>query len=369
MKWLPLLLLLTCNTVLAHSSSNAYLNLGLADGTVTGTLRLRLQDVPWLADMDSNDDSELTWNELQDAEPALHLAVGNNLSLHANDRLCTLQFSDLQLQNLNTGVHVVLPFTAQCPLTTSQLVLQYNLLFDTDASHRGIVELRANGYSYTGVATPSERQLVFDTATAAPTAQAQWAFVKEGVWHIWAGYDHLLFLLALMLPLFLLRDGNKQRWLLPERCRVVRTVLWTVTAFTLAHSLTLLLATLLNLQLASAAVETVIAASVALSGLNVLVPIFSRNHAPVAFCFGLVHGLGFAGALHDLQLPTDAFVRSLLGFNIGVEAGQLALVALAFPLLMRLRKTHCYQRFVQPVLALAIFGTGIAWAFERGLAL
>jgi HupE / UreJ protein len=370
-QWWCLAMLLCSQPLLAHSFSNAYLNLSVAGSAVTGQLRLRLQDVPWLVNLDSNHDLQLGWGELQAGQAALQQVVQQQFAIAADQQDCPLRLSPLHLQKLNTGVFVALPFVAQCPAVLSaapqQLVLNYSVLMRTDASHRGIVELHSGDKTFTEVFTPTQQQLTFDF-TSSPTAAGQLAFVQEGIWHIWTGYDHLLFLLALLLPLFVARDTGLH-WHLPAPKVVMKTVLWTLTAFTFAHSLMLLLATLLELQLASAVVETLIAITVALSGVNVIYPIFSRNHGIVVFCFGLVHGLGFAGALRDLTLPTEQFVQNLLSFNIGVEAGQLALGALCFPLLLYLRNKQYYQRLVQPLLALGIFSIGIAWAFERGVEL
>lgn len=362
---LALLLCVTAAATQAHSFSNAFLSLQVQDNTATGQLQIRLQDVPWLVDLDSNGDTLVTWQELQAGQAALQAAVHEALTFFAGDQSCSQQIGNLQLEQLNTGLFVSLPLTLTCPDRIESLTTNYSLLMKTDTSHRGIVEVHDARHTLTDVFTPERQQIVFDLEAGTP-AFSYLSFIEEGIWHIWTGYDHVLFLLALLLPLFLTRKPGL-RWTLPTGKQVMRAVLLTVTAFTLAHSITLLLATLLDIQLASAAVETVIAISVALSGLNIIYPVFSRSHATMAFCFGLIHGLGFAGALRDLSLPTQQFVQSLLSFNVGVELGQLALVTLVFPLLWYLRNKQYYQRVLQPLVALGIVSIGLMWAVERSV--
>ncbi len=203
-------------------------------------------------------------------------------------------------------------------------------------------------------------------------AVSRWAqfidYAREGVWHIWIGFDHILFLLSLLLPAVLL--WRAPGWLAVETFRAAFVdVFKIVTAFTLAHSITLSLATLGLVSLPSRWVESAIAASVVLAALNNLWPLFHRRRWMVAFGFGLIHGFGFASVLVDLGLPREALALALVGFNLGVEAGQLAIVALFLPLAFTLRRTAFYRRAVMvggSVLIVALAGT---WLIERAFEL
>jgi hypothetical protein len=166
--------------------------------------------------------------------------------------------------------------------------------------------------------------------------------VVEGTWHIWIGFDHILFLLALLLPAVLVRAGRD--WTpTPSLRRAGTEVLKVVTAFTLAHSITLSLAVLGFVSLPSRVVESVIAASVVLAALNNLRGTVDRRRWVMAFAFGLVHGFGFASVLADLGLPQGALALALVGFNLGVEIGQLAIVAVFLPIAFALRATAFYR--------------------------
>lgn len=140
-----------------------------------------------------------------------------------------------------------------------------------------------------------------------------------------------------------------------------------VTAFTLAHSLTLTLAVLDVVDLPSRLVETAIAFTIVLAALNNLFPLVTTRRWSLAFGLGLIHGFGFASALRDLGLPSDALALALAGFNLGVETGQLAIVAIALPLAFVLRQTWLYRRLALPVGSAAVALLALVWCLERGL--
>jgi hypothetical protein len=138
-----------------------------------------------------------------------------------------------------------------------------------------------------------------------------------------------------------------------------------VTAFTLAHSITLTLAALSIVVLPSRFVESGIALSVVLAALNNLFPVVANGRWMAAFGFGLLHGFGFAGALHDLGLPAGSLALSLFGFNLGVEAGQLAIVAVFLPVAFALRSTRAYRRLMFAGGSVVIASVAMLWLVER----
>ena len=198
------------------------------------------------------------------------------------------------------------------------------------------------------------------------------AYVQQGVWHIWSGTDHILFLMALLLPAVLVRvDG---RWLPVTTFRAALiAVVKTVTAFTVAHSITLTLAALGYIHAPSRLVESAIAASVLIAALNNVVPLF-KSHSVLdrawlmAFVFGLVHGLGFANVLFELGLPRQTLLLALVGFNVGVELGQLAIVAVFLPTAFALRGTTLYARAVMQAGSAVVMLLAAVWFVERAFA-
>lgn len=194
-----------------------------------------------------------------------------------------------------------------------------------------------------------------------------WRYLGLGFTHILPlGVDHILFLLALLLPAVMWWE--KGRWRpAPALGKVLLETTGIVTAFTLAHSLTLSLAVFQVVNLPSRLVESVIAFTVLLAALNNLFPLVTTRRWRLAFVLGLIHGFGFASVLWELGLPTDALVLALACFNLGVETGQLAIVALVLPLAFVLRRTWLYQRLALPLGSTAVALLALVWCLERGL--
>ncbi len=250
----------------------------------------------------------------------------------------------MQVDNKTDGAYAVLQLRASCSSATAALDLKYHFLFDSDPTHRGLISFKQAGNTYSLIASPDTRYIRFD-AESSTTVTVLMDYLTEGIWHIWIGFDHILFLLTLLLPAVLVFRHREWQAVEPVRPALL-DVIKIVTAFTLAHSITLALAVFEVVTLPSRLVESVIALSVLVTALNNLRPIFSASRWLFAFVFGLIHGFGFAGVLVDLGLPDNALTVALLGFNIGVELGQLAIVALVFPLAVFIRHTRFYRNWV-----------------------
>jgi hypothetical protein len=237
------------------------------------------------------------------------------------------------------------------------------MLFDLDALHRGLLRLDLDGQTHSAVIAPDAQQQMFQAGEVALLTQFGQFFV-EGVWHIWIGFDHILFLLALLLPVVLVREAGRWRGVV-RFGDSLREVLWVVTSFTVAHSITLSLAALDVVSLPSRLVESAIAVSVVLAAANNLKPLVSQRRWLVAFVFGLIHGFGFASVLAELGLPQETLVLSLIGFNLGVEAGQLVIVAVFLPLSFALRHTNFYRQVVFKGGSALTMALALVWLMER----
>jgi hypothetical protein len=231
-------------------------------------------------------------------------------------------------------------------------------LFDIDAQHRGVLRYTDDGKMQPFVFSKARREL-----TLSHVAPRFTAIVRLGIEHILSGYDHLLFLTALLLPSVLRRRDGK--WIpAPNFRAVLGDVLRTVTAFTLAHSLTLALSAAHWVVLPSRFVESAIAASIVLAALNNLFPVLDADRS-LAFGLGLLHGFGFAAVLSDVGLSGQSFVRTLFGFNLGVEIGQLAVVTAMLPGLYWLRRSRHYPRVGLPLASVAVALVACVWLVER----
>jgi hypothetical protein len=261
------------------------------------------------------------------------------------------------------GHYAVLRFRADCSLRAAELAVRYSLLFEVDPTHRGLLNVVADGHEQPEIL--SRESPLASLNLAFPGRWQQFRdFLGEGIWHIWKGYDHILFLLTLLFPAVVRHRGRG--WEGRESLRdAALDVLKVVTAFTLAHSLTLSLAVLGFVHLPSRWVESAIAVTVLLGALNNLRPVIVERRWVVAFAFGLVHGFGFASVLTDLGLRGASLALALVGFNCGVETGQMAIVLAVLPLAFLVRHTRLYQHAFMPGGAVAISVAAACWLVAR----
>lgn len=367
MRWRSFFLglwLAVAGPVLAHKASDSYLVLNVTGQQVSGQWDIALRDIDFAIGLDADGNGEINWGELRARHADIAAWALSALTLERGG-VCPLQVKQHQVDEHTDGSYAVLVLTGTCPSGAGELGVNYRLLFDQDALHRGLLRVELDGITHSAIMAPDAAQQRFSAQEPSLLAQFGQFFV-QGVWHIWMGFDHILFLLSLLLPVVLVRRAGA--WSGVGRFReALREVLWVVTSFTVAHSITLSLAALGVVSLPSRLVESAIALSVVLAALNNLKPVVQSRRWLIAFVFGLIHGFGFASVLADLGLPKDALALSLVGFNVGVEAGQLAIVAAFLPIAFWLRHTALYLRGVfvgGSVLTLLI---ALVWLAERAL--
>ncbi len=360
-----LLLLVLTAPAFAHKSSDSYLRIDVEQAHISGAWDIALRDLDFALALDADGDSALTWGEIRDARARIFDYALSHLRLLTGAVSCPINSNDVLIDQHSDGAYAVLRFNAQCAVAVDTLGIDYQLLFELDAQHRGLLRLTANGTTQSAVFGPDTRvqKLSLGTATAWSGFRG---YVQLGMQHIAAGFDHLLFLFALLLPAVLRRIDNT--WHSVDRLSpALIAVTKVVTAFTLAHSITLALAVLGVVQLPSALVEAAIAASIIVAALNNVWPMFSEKRWTLAFAFGLMHGFGFSGALTDLGLAREQLASALLGFNLGVEIAQLAFVALVVPTVFVLRRRVPYVRTVLAPGSALIALLGTMWLLERAL--
>ena len=370
----PLALALACTPVLAHKGSDAYLDVqqaeqGAAQPAGADTFRLVLavavRDLDLVVPIDGNADAKVTWGEVKAATPQVLALLNRTANLEAPagssgtvaadasgpQGACRLDWRADGLERRSDGVYFRAAAEARCPAGRA-LNFSYRLLKDEDSTHRLLVAGRIGGRDLLSTLSPQQGSLLLSLETASgggilSAAQSQNPvpsnrlsalrdYFSLGMHHLLQGYDHLAFLLALVLPLQLslrrtpafsperqgqaaagMRHAGRSNWL---------ALLRTVTAFTIGHSITLILATLGLTQASPAWVEPAIALSIAVTALLNLRPVRWQRMDVLALLFGMIHGFGFAGLLLEAAAPGGLLPWALAGFNLGVEAGQLIAV-------------------------------------------
>jgi hypothetical protein len=346
---------------LAHKPSDSYLTIVRDGATLRGQWDVALRDLEAAIGVDADGDGAITWGEVRAKQPAIDAYAMSRLGLRSGGKPCEMSVVAHAIDAHTDGAYSLLTLAGRCDEPAPTLAIDYRLLFDVDPTHRGLLSYSEHGETQSAIFsadTPSST--VGDDGSLAQLR----AYGGEGVWHIWTGFDHVLFLLSLLLPAVLVRSGRAWKASGSFRAAFV-DVAKVVTAFTVAHSITLSLAVLDVVALPARLVESAIALSVVLAALNNVWPWIANGRWLAAFGFGLLHGFGFAGALGDLGLPSSSLAVSLAGFNLGVELGQLAIVAGFLPVAFALRATWAYRRVAFAGGSLAIAALATAWFVER----
>ena len=362
--------LLAAGNALAHSSSNSYLTLSAPEQKLTLRADINLRDIDLIFDLDQNRDGRVTWGETQARAAELETWLAQGLSLSESGQACTLGKADLQASQHADGTYLSAQWQASCPgladVAKARLTLRYSLIFAQDNLHRGLLKVDLPDFQSSAILSPERPEALVAKADNS-ALRVFGRYVVEGIWHIWIGIDHILFLLSLLVlaPLLPSRQRVTQWRAVPQARPAVLDVLAVVTAFTLAHSITLGMSIMKWLEPSPDLIEPAIAISVVVAALNNLIGWGALRRWRLAFVFGLVHGFGFANVLLDLGLPATALAAALGGFNVGVELGQLSIVLVFFPLAWLLRNTGFYRWVVVTGGSLTIAVLGIVWTLER----
>jgi hydrogenase/urease accessory protein HupE len=328
-------------TPAAHTTSTGLATVTVSGSTVDYRLTVLLSELP--------DEAARLLGSAADGNRAsverVAFELRRRITMRAGDAPCRPGRVLIQGSRLGDG-RVSLELAMTCPASPTRLSIRDDW-FDLFGEHyRTVARIETPAGPREAVFLPDARETTIELG-GRPTGSGA-GFFRLGVEHILTGYDHLLFLLAL-----LLRGGR------------LLSLLKIITAFTVAHSITLALAVLGVVTIPARIVEPAIAASIVWVALENLL----RKDAPphrwlVSFCFGLVHGFGFASAIEPLKLPAGRLALALLGFNLGVETGQAFVVVLLLPLLLWMRGSAWEPRIVRAA-SLGVAAFGLVWLVER----
>ena len=349
------LLLATFALLGAAARASAH-EVGLSRGTyvvegdrVTADLVMsRREAASVVSGLDADRDGTLTQEELRAARSATQTAIVDRLRVRSAGQPCPGTLADVRLSE-EDGLEVRATFA--CPGPVAQAEIELGLLDHLAQGHRHIARAAGGVQVTETVLSRGQRAFVVAAPSGAaspPARKDRLSLLALGVEHILTGYDHLLFLFGLVLV------GG--RW---------RSLLWVVTAFTLAHSITLGLAALGVWSPRPSIIEPLIALSIAYVGVENFFVKNAEKRWRITFPFGLVHGFGFAGALREVALPRSDVPAALFLFNLGVELGQVGVLVLVLPLLALLRKQPWFEKHGVRVASVAIIVAGLYWFFTR----
>ena len=358
---------------LAHRSNESYVYFNVADDSLSGRFEVTLPDLDKLLQVDANEDGEVQESELNEAGPKIFEYLSKRLSVEIEGKTIGLEPTDIKLLDAGqVGVFAQIGFdTIGVENVPEELRIHYAPLTDVNSNHAGFILIDSN--TRTGVEeNEAFVSLTFDegdpfktlSLVGEPWMKVFVDFVIHGVWHIWLGFDHVIFLITLLLPSVMIALNRK--WAPEEEFgSAFWNVVKIVTAFTLSHSVTLALAALGIVSLPASFVEAVIAASIIIVALMNIAPSLHRHMLLVVLAFGLFHGFGFANVLAPLPIDPTRKVVGLAAFNIGVELGQIAIVIVVFPILWLLRRWALYPFMAFRLGTLVLVLIAGMWLIER----
>lgn len=355
----------------AHQSSTAYLSIQpFAESTqAKAEYRLAVRDMALVLPLDSNNDQQISWGEINAQQAGLDRLLKNQVLWRNSQTACQLNTRDqpLALDQLAGMTYVVVYLAVDCG-QHSLTALNYQVLAGIDSGHRLIISLKQPNpphQSSTWLVASGETSLA---APVSPTLTTIKTYLPEGIHHLLTGYDHVLFLFCLLVTAVYCRQQGQ--WIAVERpSTAIKHTLYIATAFTIAHSITLTLAVLNLVSVPAQWIESIIAFSIALAALNNLFPVLGQQQIRIAFGFGLIHGFGFANVLSDLPINSWSKGVALLSFNLGIELGQLACILVFFPIALALRHGTFYRVVVFRAGSLLACILALLWMIQRILGL
>ena len=373
-----LLTLLLGAAASAHQTGNSYINIRQVDDQLAIDLDFYVRDLGNLLQEVSKPGDPApappSPDQLQALQPRITEVVQRSFKLEIDEKNTPLTFKAQSVTLHNDGLYVRQQFVGPAVDAKAKfIVIRYEFFTQNDKLGRAFMRLMLNGDEISSVfdqPNAIQRFAIGDTKRSATIL----LFAKEGAKHIWEGIDHLLFLLTLLLPGLLLWR-HEVAAPTPENPKPVRGTkeaeifaLKVVTAFTIAHSITLGLATFGLVSLPEKLIESLIAFSIIASAAINLQKKYRINHWQLAFVFGLIHGMGFANGLKELGLSASYFLETLLAFNAGVELGQLSIVLLvSIPMLLFVRSEIAKHR-VMTWGSIAVLAISTVWLVQRLMA-
>ena len=351
-----LLLLAGAGSVFAHNPDTSYARVEITPRAVTFKFTYDFATLQRMTRLDVDGDRRVTRAELEAAAPAIQRFIRSHVFPDFNQR--EAEFGEPQSPTWPADAGDAVPerdfgqrlasFASRNPVLTApeDVALTFDFFGELGERHTVLGVFTWNGHEDDVIFTRFEPDYLYDTGFRAPASEQIAQYFRLGVKHIFLGYDHVAFLLAL---LFVKRFVD---------------LLKIITAFTAAHTLTLALAVLQIVKLPAQLVEIGIAVTIMYVAAENLWPASTRHRWMVTFGFGLVHGFGFANVLRELGLPSGGLARSLVAFNLGVEAGQVVIVAALWPALLWAGKQSWAPR-LKIALSVGLLCLGAAWFAER----
>lgn len=369
--------ILSATRLSAHVSGENYLFLEFLDDSIRGRVEIKVEDLAGKLNLDVEENGKASLAKLEKTTASIDAYVQQHLSMAPSGGSPYPFKIDRMTFFEGEGGWAQYYFTIPASPLPDFLEIEMTTLMESDRMHRALVVTEKGQWpsddyemNIAMVFSESNSSQILDVQNP-PSVQTPWSMIWQGVLHIWIGIDHILFLVALALPIVLVKQSSV--WQPSQGLgSTLMKLLKIVTVFTIAHSITLALASLGLVQLPSRLVESVIALSIALVAINNIIGRSPKTSLVVTFLLGLFHGLGFASVMADLPFriaELQNLLLIILAFNFGVELGQLGILIVLFPVIFALRKSTLYVPVVLRGGSAVLVLIAGYWFVERAFAL
>jgi hypothetical protein len=351
--WLPF----ASSFAFAHKSSDSYLQWRVDQAQhIVGHWDIALRDLDRVLDLDKNGDQTITWGELKTRLPEIASPfLAQQVALAVNGTPCQLEVSSQSLVEHSDGVYLRHALRSSCQLQRdAHVVVDYRFMKDIDPQHRGLLRLEDSTTSIQVVLDPTQPTRTIRGDDALPGSFT--AFFQSGLQHIAAGADHVLFIALLVMGALLRQRATGSVW---------RSLFMVITAFSVAHSVTIALTALGLVRADANIIEPLIALTVLLTAIDTWRPFLPGPRWLLVSLFGFLHGFGFAGGLAPLSPEPDELIPSLLGFMLGVEAGQLLIAVAAYVVLTFFLRGHARAAWTTRLVCAPIAIVAAVWVVQR----
>lgn len=376
-RWMLCIALIAFSTgpMGAHNTGESYLYLQVYPESLGGRFEIALSDLNPALGL-SGTEGEITEDNLDARIGFLHDYYLEHVKLSSEQGPLAIEFTTHEYLQAHDGFALLSFDLSGFDDVPDVLTVDYSVLLDEDPDHRGYLLIEHNWATGT-FANENQIALVFSSGgrrqqldlTSSGRLRGFIAVLVLGLEHMLFGFDHALFLIALLLPAVLVRGTDGAWQPVDEFKPAFLDLAKLVVAYIVGYSLTLALAALGALRLPERLVEVAIALTVALAAANILIPLFRSQEWIVVLVCGWFHGFGFAAAISGLGVLGENFGLSLFAFDLGIGVGVLFIVAVLFPALFLIRRVAIYRNLVLPVAAIVMILVSCVWMVERALGL
>ena len=357
----------------AHTVGESYIWVNVEEDCFSGRVELNLDDLREKLGLPVPESGEERLAFLREHRDEAIQYIRAHFYLESEGERLPLEFSEISVLDLpgEEGIYAQYAYRTSAGPVPDSILIHGSLCFENDITHRTLLCMERNSKAEAEVPDefvamvlgPHKQEHRIDLTNIESLLRPR-DFIWQGVLHIWIGTDHILFIITLLLPAVLIYQEAKWNPV-PGFSSAFWNIVKIVSLFTIAHSITLSLTAVGLVDLPSRVVESIIALSIILVAINAIWPKFQDRNWMVIFGFGLFHGMGFASVMAELPFRMLNLMKVLIGFNIGVELGQLAIVMAVFPVIFLLRKSSTYVPFILKGGSLATAAVACIWFVER----